>query len=64
MTETQISERANKHGLKLFKMKPVVQEAFLLVDTQRQKVAGKFPMTAQQVETYLDDLDEQHDTEK
>ena len=47
MTETQISVRANKYGLKSIKLKPIVQETFLLVDTQRQKVVGKFPMTVQ-----------------
>ena len=64
MVKAKLDKRATRHGLKLFKLEPVVQEIFLLINIQEQKVVGKFPMTAQQVETFLDNLDIQHDTEE
>ena len=57
MTEHQIADRAKRHGLRIFKLKPIVQDTYLLINTEQKKIAGKFPMTLEQVETFLDALD-------
>lgn len=45
MTEHQIADRAKRHGLRIFKLKPIVQDTYLLINTEQKKIAGKFPMT-------------------
>lgn len=62
MKLAELKDRAQKHGLHLFKAQPVVTEYFLLVDTENKKFFP--PMTIAQLEEFLDAKDKQADLER
>lgn len=57
-TLADLQPRAEKHGMAIRQMQSD-NDFYMLVDTSRNFVAAPYPMTLEQVENYLDDLDEQ-----
>ena len=56
MTFDDLQQRAKQYGLRIFKLR--ADESYLLADKRGHVVAADpLPMTLEQLETWLDDLD-------
>jgi len=63
MTINKLKTRAKKYGLAIRKYERG-EDSYVLVDISYNVIAAPYPMTLEQVEMWLDDLDEQSDAEE
>lgn len=63
MTINKLKTRAKKHGLAIRKYERG-EDSYMLVDVSYNAIVAPYPMTLEQVEMWLDDLDEQNDAEE
>lgn len=61
MTLEQLKTRAKKHDLTIRKYQRGEKDSYMLVDAVYNAVVAPAPMTIEQVEMWLDDLDNQDD---
>lgn len=63
MTISKLKTRAKKYGLAIRKYERG-EDSYMLVDIRLNAVGAPAPMTLEQVEMWLDDLNEQADAEE
>ena len=56
MTLSQLKTRAKKYGMRI-RVYERGEDSYMLVDVQTNSVVAPYPMTLEQMEQWLDDLD-------